>query len=49
MEDWKLEEKEMEREVAQDTAGVREIVQKRKYLKRLYRVEVIYVSIIRRM
>jgi len=47
MDDWKLEEKEMEREMAQDTAGVREIVQKRKYLKRLYRVEVIYVSMIR--
>jgi hypothetical protein len=44
VDDWKLEERQIEREIAEDMAGVRDIMQKRKSLKRLYRVEVIYVS-----
>lgn len=43
-EDWRLEERQIEREMADDTAGAKEVIQKRKSLKRLYRVEVIYVS-----
>ena len=47
VQDWKLEERQIEREVANDAAGVKETVQKRKSLKRLYRVEVIYVGLSR--
>ena len=47
VEDWKLEERQIEREMANDAAGVKETVQKRKSLKRLYRIEVIYVSLSR--
>jgi hypothetical protein len=44
VEDWKLEEKEIEFERQGDSAGLRAIRYKRSSLKRLYRVEVIYVS-----